>query len=272
MNNKMQIFTNEEFGTIRTIEMDGQIWFVAKDIAEILGYEAERNAIKHHVDDEDKLTHQISASGQNRNMTIINESGLYCLILSSKLPTARAFRRWITTDVLPSIRKHRAYIEPDVLDEIMADSQAADNLLRKLKSEQSQNARLKGHIKYMAPRARFCDKVLQSESLLPITLIAKDYGFSAVGFNRLLHDFGIQYRVGGTWVLYNEYADKGYTKTRTYTINETETSTHTYWTLAGYKFIFEFLKFYGILPTEPRGYGEKIPSLAGYGGNDLFEI
>lgn len=106
---ELQIFKNSKFGEIRTIVKDKEVWFVGKDVAEILGYEASRNAIAKHVDDEDKLTHQISASGQNRNMTIINESGLYALILSSKLPTAKAFKHWVTSEVLPSIRKTSGY-------------------------------------------------------------------------------------------------------------------------------------------------------------------
>ena len=109
MENNLEIFTNPEFGNIRIIEKNGEPWFIGKDVAEALGYEASRNAITKHVDDEDKLTHQISASGQNRNMTVINESGLYSLIMSSKLPQAKAFKRWVTSEVLPAIRKHGNY-------------------------------------------------------------------------------------------------------------------------------------------------------------------
>ena len=112
MENNLEIFTNPEFGNIRIIEKNGEPWFIGKDVAEALGYEASRNAITKHVDDEDKLTHQLSASGQNRNMTVINESGLYSLILSSKLPTAKKFKRWVTSEVLPAIRKHGNYTAP----------------------------------------------------------------------------------------------------------------------------------------------------------------
>ena len=109
MANEVQIFENAEFGTVRTIIKDGEPYFVGKDIAAILGYAAERNAIATHVDEEDKLTHRFSASGQNREMVIINESGLYSLILSSKLPAAKKFKRWVTSEVLPSIRKMGSY-------------------------------------------------------------------------------------------------------------------------------------------------------------------
>ena len=109
MANELQVFENPEFGTVRTIIKDGEPYFVGKDVASILGYTAERNAIAAHVDEEDKLTHRFSASGQNREMTIINESGLYSLILSSKLPAAKKFKRWVTSEVLPSIRKTGGY-------------------------------------------------------------------------------------------------------------------------------------------------------------------
>lgn len=109
MNNNLQIFSNKEFGKIRTLKINNENWFIGKDVAEVLGYERADNAIRSHVDEEDKLTHQISASGQNRNMKIINESGLYSLILSSKLPNAKKFKRWVTGEVLPQLRKTGTY-------------------------------------------------------------------------------------------------------------------------------------------------------------------
>ena len=109
MANELQVFENPEFGTVRTIIKDGEPYFVGKDVASILGYTAERNAIAAHVDEEDKLTHRFSASGQNREMTIINESGVYALIFGSKLPKAKQFKRWVTSEVLPSIRKTGSY-------------------------------------------------------------------------------------------------------------------------------------------------------------------
>ena len=109
MANELQVFENPEFGTVRTIIKDGEPYFVGKDVASILGYTAERNAIAAHVDEEDKLTHRFSASGQNREMTIINESGVYALIFGSKLPKAKQFKRWVTSEVLPAIRKTGSY-------------------------------------------------------------------------------------------------------------------------------------------------------------------
>lgn len=107
--NNLQIFDSPDFGQIRTIQQNGEPWFVGKDVAKILGYERADNAIRNHVDDEDKLMHQISASGQNREMYIINESGLYSLILSSKMPKAKEFKHWVTSEVIPAIRKTGKY-------------------------------------------------------------------------------------------------------------------------------------------------------------------
>jgi len=109
MANEVQIFENAEFGKVRTIVKDGEPYFVGKDVADILGYADTDQAIRKHVDEEDKLTRRFNGSGQNREMTIINESGLYSLILSSKLPAAKKFKRWVTSEVLPSIRKTGSY-------------------------------------------------------------------------------------------------------------------------------------------------------------------
>lgn len=113
--NELQVFKNEELGQVRTVTIDGEPWFVGKDVAEVLGYNDTDKAIRNHVDDEDKLTRQFGGSGQSRNMTIINESGLYSLILSSKLPSAKKFKHWVTREVLPSIRKTGAYRNSQLL-------------------------------------------------------------------------------------------------------------------------------------------------------------
>lgn len=118
--NNLQIFSNEEFGQVRTVTRDNEVWFVGKDIAECLGYKDTDQALRVHVDTVDKLTRKIDGSGQNRNMTVINESGLYGLILSSKLPNAKKFKHWVTSDVLPAIRKTGGYI---VADETMTDAE-----------------------------------------------------------------------------------------------------------------------------------------------------
>ena len=109
----IRIFENAEFGKVRTANINGNAWFVGKDIANILGYSNTQKAIRDHVDDEDKLTERIVLSGQNREIIVINESGLYSLVLSSKLPTAKKFKRWVTSEILPTIRKTGGYVNND---------------------------------------------------------------------------------------------------------------------------------------------------------------
>lgn len=116
---ELKIFENERFGRVRTLQIENEAYFIAKDVAEILGYSDTNQAIRMHVDEEDKLTRDFNGSGQNRQMYIINESGLYSLILKSKLPQARQFKRWVTNDVLPTIRKHGAYMTDEVLKEAL---------------------------------------------------------------------------------------------------------------------------------------------------------
>ena len=198
--NELKIFENEQFGTIRTVEIDSTPYFVGKDVAEILGYERADNAIRNHVDDEDKLTHQISASGQNRNMLIINESGLYSLILSSKLPKAKEFKRWVTSEVLPAIRKHGVY----AVDEVLENPDMLISALQALKEEKAKAKRLtetlavqEQQIAELQPKASYYDVVLNCKDLVSVTEIAKDYGKSAKWLNEKLHELGIQFKQGG---------------------------------------------------------------------------
>lgn len=164
---EIKIFKKEQFGSIRTTVQSGEPWFVGKDVAEALGYERADNAIRKHVDEEDKLMHQISASGQKRNMTIINESGLYSLILSSKLPSAKAFKRWVTSEILPSIRKSGGYIEGQ---EHMSD---ADLMAKALLVAQRQIEQRDKQLQEMQPKALFADSVCASSTSILIGELAK---------------------------------------------------------------------------------------------------
>jgi Prophage antirepressor len=242
MNNQLRIFENEDFGKIRVIDIDGEPWFVGADVTKRLGYRNPRDAISKHVDDEDKGVAICDTLGGNQNLTIINESGLYSLIILSKLPAAKAFKRWITTDVLPSLRKHGIYIANAALEEMTRNRDAAENLL----------AMFVERLQIAAPKAKYYELVLQAADAVQISIIAKDYGMSAVSFNKLLHGLRVQFKVGGTWVLYKNYADKGYTVTRTYHVNETTTAIHTYWTQRGRFFLYDFLKYHGIIPEAEK--------------------
>ena len=138
---KIQIFSNDEFGEIRVLIINGEPWFIGKDVAELLGYSNPRNAVPAHVDSEDKLRTQIEYAGQRREVTIINESGLYSLIMSSKLSTAKKFKHWVTSKVLPSIRKHGAYLTDNALEEALTSPDFLIRLATQLKEEKE--ARLK---------------------------------------------------------------------------------------------------------------------------------
>lgn len=255
----IQMFNNPEFGSVRTVQINNEPWFVGKDIADVLGYAKPENAIANHVDAEDKTTTLIQGNGSNykSKTTLINESGLYSLILSSKLPRAKEFKRWVTSEVLPSIRSHGVY----AVEEVLKDPDLLINALQELKAERAKRTELERttaiqqqQIAELKPKATYYDLILQNRSLVSITQIAKDYGMSGKTFNDILHELGVQYKLQGTWILYQKYADKGYTSSRTYLVNANRCEVHTYWTQKGRLFIYELLKTQkNILPMIERG-------------------
>lgn len=176
--NEIQLF-NFENHEVRSLLLNNEPWFVGKDVAEVLGYERADNAIRNHIDKEDKLMHQISASGQNRNMTIINESGLYSLVLSSKLPSAKKFKRWVTSEVLPALRKTGQYQVKELSgSELMAKA---------LIEAQSVLAAKDKQIEEMKPKALFADAVSASKGSISVGSLAKLLAQNgiAIGQNRL---------------------------------------------------------------------------------------
>ena len=217
--NEPQLF-NFEGNEVRTILIENEPYFVGKDVAEVLGYKRTADAIKQHVDGEDKLTRQFTDSGQNRNMTIINESGLYALIFGSKLESAKRFKRWVTSEVLPAIRKHGAYATPQTIDDWLNNPDMMIKALEQLKSEREQRLIAEQQVNELQPKATYYDLVLQNKSLLSVSKIAKDYGKSAIWLNNKLHELGIQFKQGDTWLLYQKHADKGYTQSTTHVIDD----------------------------------------------------
>ncbi len=255
----IQVFENKEFGKVRTMEVNGEPFFVGKDVAEILGYADTNKAIAMHVDEEDKLNDKTALSLGQRGGWFINESGLYSLILTSKLPKAKAFKRWVTSEVLPSIRKHGLY----AVDEILANPDIAIKVLQELKAEREKRRSLEGtvavqnqQIAEMQPKVSYYDLILQCRDLMPITTIAKDYGWSAKRLNAYLHEQGIQFKQSGIWLLYQQYAEQGYTSTKTHNYagedGTQHAKPHTYWTQKGRLFLYDFLKVRGILPLIER--------------------
>lgn len=222
---ELQVFSNAEFGSVRSLMVNGEPFFVGKDVAEILGYKDTADALKRHVDDEDKL--------------------------------ARRFKRWVTSEVLPAIRKHGMF----AMDDIVNNTDALIEALQAFKAERQQrmaleeeNAVQKQQLVEMKPKASYYDVVLNSPDLVSITEIAKDYGWSAQKMNEYLHVHGIQFKQGGRiWILYQKYAEMGLTSTKTHTYPDNNgtihTKVHTYWTQKGRLFIYDLLKGKGILPT-----------------------
>lgn len=252
MTNEVQVF-NFENSEIRTTVIDGTPHFVGKDVAEILGYKRTADAIASHVDSEDKGVGEIETPGGVQKLVVINESGLYSLTLSSKLPSAKKFKRWVTTDVLPNIRKHGAYLSNEKIEEILMDPETIISLAQQVKDERAKNVLLTQQVSESRPKADYYDKIMQSKSLVTITQIAKDYGWSAKQMNDKLHSLGVQYKIGGQWVLYSKYQDKGYTFSTTVDITKKDGSSdvkmNTKWTQKGRVFIYNLLKVDDILPT-----------------------
>ena len=283
INNQMQIFEHKDFGKIRTVSIDGEPWFVGKDVANVLGYSNASKAVSAHVDGEDRKMHMIPTAQNGKLVSktyLINESGLYSLILSSKLQQAKAFKRWVTSEVLPTIRKYGAYITSNTLEDIIRNPEFTASLIQKLVEERDKNTRLEeqnaeleeqyeeleslnaeledicleleSENEELAPKANYCDVILQCHSVVCVSQIAKDYGMSAVAFNKLLHRLGIQYKMRGTWLLYQKYAKQGYTQSHTYEVSDYICELHTYWTQKGRLFLYETLRENGILPMIER--------------------
>ena len=169
----LQIFNSPEFGQIRTIERGGEPWFVGKAVAAALGYSNTADAVQKHVDDEDKLTSQFAIAGQTRNIIIINESGLYSLVLSSKLPGAKQFKRWITSEVIPTIRKHGAYMTPDRLQDVLLNPDTLIQLAQNLKEEQEKRRALETQIETDKPKVLFADAVAAAKTSILVGDLAK---------------------------------------------------------------------------------------------------
>ena len=250
---ELQTF-NFETQEVRTVIENNEPWFVGKDVAEILGYKRTADAIRQHVDKEDKGVGEIQTPGGIQNMTIVNESGLYALIFGSKLPKAKDFKRWVTSEVLPSIRKHGTYMTAETIEKALTDPDTIIQLATTLKEEREQRLIAEQRVNELQPKASYYDLILQNKSLLSVTQIAKDYGKSARWLNQKLHELGVQYNQSGTWLLYQNHAENGYTQSTTHAISDSKNKLFTKWTQKGRLFIYELLKDEGILPMIERVY------------------
>ncbi len=228
--------------------------FLAKDVANWIDYNENKvGQMLKHIDEDEYLTSAIYYSGQVRNMYFLTENGLYEVLMQSRKPIAKPFKKEVKK-ILKSIRKHGAYILPTKLEEIIANPDTGIRLLQALKEEQEKNTSLRLTVEELKPRAEYASKILESKNAVNISQIAKDYGMSAIMMNRTLKNLGIQYKCGKQWLLYAKYQDKGYTKSETYTDTEKHkySSMHTKWTQKGRFFLYEKLKEIVILPICER--------------------
>lgn len=250
MNEIQEFYFNGD--AVRTLLRDNEPYFVGKDVAEILGYSNPRDALSKHVDSDDKGVAKCDTLGGTQQTTIINESGLYSLILSSKLPKAKEFKHWVTSEVLPTIRKHGAYMTPAKIEEVLTDPDTIIQLATQLKQEREGRLIAEQRIGELTPKADYCDRVLADKLLVTITQIAKDYGMSGQEMNHKLHELNVIYKQGKTWLLYSKYQKTGWTHSETIMVPKSDGTQkavmHTKWTQKGRLGLYELLKQHGILP------------------------
>ena len=258
--NGLTIF-NYEGNEVRTVQRDGEPWWVLKDVCDILDL-SNPTVVADRLDDDERVKvdpKQYLGSRSNEPITIISESGLYSAILLSRKPEAKKFKRWITHEILPSIRKHGLYATNALLD----DSDLWIKALQELKAERARNAALtaesyeqKQRIEEYEPKAGYYDAVLGGSGTVAVSTIAKGYGKSGRWLNEYLHKLGVQYNQGGIWLLYQKYAEHDYTRTKTHVYTdehgEFRSNLHTYWTQKGRVFIYNLLKENDILPLVER--------------------
>ncbi|EKQ3420126.1 TPA: phage antirepressor KilAC domain-containing protein [Enterococcus faecium] len=248
--NTPQIF-NFEQNEVRTILVNDEPYFVGKDVADVLGYSNPQKAIRDHVDLEDK-TQNDSFTVNGTAVVLINESGLYSLILKSKLPSAKKFKRWVTSEVLPAIRKHGGYLTPEKVEEALLNPDTIIQLATQLKEERTGRLIAEQKIAEYEPKISYLDSILSSTDSVTISQIAADYGMSPQQMNKLLHKLGIQKKVGNQWLLCKKHMNQGYTKSHTTEIPKADGGTkivmNTKWTQKGRLFIYELLKKEGYYP------------------------
>lgn len=240
--NTPQIF-NFEQNDVRTILVNDEPYFVGKDVANILGYRNGSRDINRHVDEEDRQNYQNGTFESPRGLTIINESGLYSLILSSKLPNAKKFKRWVTSEVLPTIRKTGSYTNVP---------QSFAQALRLAADLEEKNQLLEQQIAEYEPKISYLDMILSSTDTVATSQIAADYGMSAIALNKLLNELGVQHKVSGQWILYRKHMNQGYTKSHTSEIPKADGGVkivmNTKWTQKGRIFIYNLLTAEGYYP------------------------
>lgn len=258
MDNNIQIFNNEELGTIRIMGTPDAPLFCLGDVCKMLGLR--QGHVRERLDDGVVSTEPILDSlGREQVANFVTEDGLYDVILDSRKSEAKRFRKWVTSEVLPTIRKHGAYMTKDALERAIAEPDFLIQLATTLKEEKAKRLEAeqqcevqKQIIGEMEKKVSYLDLILSSTSTMTITQIAQDYGMSGQRMNKLLHGLRIQYKVGDQWILYAEYKDKCYVSSETIHFVTSEgipcTTLSTKWTQKGRLFLYDILKKEGILP------------------------
>jgi prophage antirepressor-like protein len=250
MQNKIFQFGNHKVRVV--IAENNEPMFVAKEIAEILGYQSTQTMTR-RLDEDEKDMQILHTLGGSQKITLITESGLYSSILGSNKPEAKSFKKWVTGEVLPSIRKHGMYANQQTIEEMLTSPDFAIKTLEALKEEREAKNRLayekqllEGEIQKAVPKVQYYEEVLQSNSEININQIAKELGMSAICLNRKLQEMKVQYKQNDQWLLYAKYQNQGYTQTETYPYKGTDgtikTSIRTVWTEKGRQFIHSVLK------------------------------
>ena len=239
----------KEFRIYGTIE---EPLFLAKDVAEWIEYDkSSLNKMINSVDEEEKLNGTIFRAGQKREMWFLTEDGLYEVLMQSRKPIAKSFKKKVK-EILKDVRKHGMYATDNVIDTMLSDPDTMIELLTNYKAEKEKRIEAEEQVKTLEPKAVYYDKILNNPNLLSVSQIAKDYGMSARAFNTMLKDMKIQYRSGKQWFLYAKYQKEKYTHSSVYigcnNYGQEITNTITKWTQNGRKFLYNRLKEDGILP------------------------
>ena len=251
MENEIQLFSfNNQHA--RRLRDNGEPHFVGKDVAEILGYKRTADAIRENVPDKFKVVGVLPTPGGKQRVTVISEAGLYKLAFKSHAKNAEKFTDWVASEVLPSIRKHGAYLTDEKLEEVLLNPDTIIKLATELKTERERRSIAEQRVNELTPKASYYDLVLSNKSLVTITQIAKDYGMSGQAMNHKLHDLGVIYKQGNTWLLYSKYQRTGWTHSETIMVDKADGTQkavmHTKWTQKGRLGLYELLKRHGILP------------------------